>query len=768
MIKEDELRRTKMLKNQKVTNTHNRIFISVPESEDANLDCVPNIHGVVEENCILVLDDDRSFRLLLKQLLEGHGYKVIEATNHLEATQLVEIHNPACAIVDYRLPGMDGISWITKLREHGNTIPVVFVSGAWCDKRTFDWLRNILKVSLVVKKPIEPDAFLSSIEYIAPLRKLQEQEKASLLVSEQEIDNFDYLLDRCSSEEALKEVDQILDSNKIGERARTQLLNIRKVLVTQRALSIAKQSYLKELPVMWGQFIELFRSFNAERESDELYSQSVMAVHKLKGASGSYGLSEFSKKAEVIELELSSLQGDPGSKADEAIWRELTVRVDECSLDIENLCSNDSVDVEDMPHDVSLLVVSPESTIKDAFLSMPSKRFKIDMTYSSSPSDALQQCKSAEFDAIVLDLSHDQDMQSYLRLTRKLRLLSKSPFVPIACVVSPNQDVLDSELIYLGYSAVIEKPIAEQGLELVVEKLRYDGALHRPRILCVDDDPTFTSFLETIINRENFTVRSLNDPIQIQEVMQEFLPDVVLLDVMMPGLSGYEVCRMIRSNDDFAGTSLIILTGKNDAQSRNVAFRAGANDFLVKPIVAAEMVSRLRAHLSKGFSGPTERSVLSKATFLSQSLALLAQCAVEGVSAHGIVVKVDGFSCLSEQHGDFADEEVDDFIAKVLLSRFRPCDLRCRWEPGTFVVAIPGLAEEITSDVADCLQAEIERHKFMDSKGNPFDARTTVSVLVIDADTVALKSAIEEEISTSDCKSKDNNQTRREEVVCVR
>jgi hypothetical protein len=69
------------------------------------------------------------------------------------------------------LPDMDGVTWIGKLRDAGNDTPIAFISGHWCDRSTFNWLRNILKVSLVLQKPVLPEIFRrGNRQHLAPGR----------------------------------------------------------------------------------------------------------------------------------------------------------------------------------------------------------------------------------------------------------------------------------------------------------------------------------------------------------------------------------------------------------------------------------------------------------------------------------------------------------------------------------------------------------------------------------------------------------------------
>src|SRR5271163_99223 len=121
---------------------------------------------------VLVIDDDSFFRELIAGLLAPRGYEILEARSGQVANQILSSVRPVMVIVDYRLPDIDGMTWIQQFRDAGFNLPVVFISGTFCDARTFSWLRNILKVSLVLQKPISEDLFLQQLEGLLPLIEL--------------------------------------------------------------------------------------------------------------------------------------------------------------------------------------------------------------------------------------------------------------------------------------------------------------------------------------------------------------------------------------------------------------------------------------------------------------------------------------------------------------------------------------------------------------------------------------------------------------------
>ena len=115
------------------------------------------------------------------------------------------------------------------------------------------------------------------------------------------------------------------------------------------------------------------------------------------------------------------------------------------------------------------------------------------------------------------------------------------------------------------------------------------------RILIVDDEPANALLLEEILADTSGEIRALTDSRQVENVFTEFAPDIVLLDLHMPGLDGQEVLRRLRSARESLGfLPVIVLTGDTSRKARNSALILGADDFLTKPLDRTEVVLRVR------------------------------------------------------------------------------------------------------------------------------------------------------------------------------
>jgi putative two-component system response regulator len=116
-----------------------------------------------------------------------------------------------------------------------------------------------------------------------------------------------------------------------------------------------------------------------------------------------------------------------------------------------------------------------------------------------------------------------------------------------------------------------------------------------PKILLVDDESASRAALETLLRREGFEVHDASDGATALAECVSFRPDLVLLDVLMPGMSGFEVCKRIKAAPETRLTPVVLITGLSATEDRIKGINAGADDFLSKPIDFNELLARTRS-----------------------------------------------------------------------------------------------------------------------------------------------------------------------------
>jgi two-component system response regulator MtrA len=125
----------------------------------------------------------------------------------------------------------------------------------------------------------------------------------------------------------------------------------------------------------------------------------------------------------------------------------------------------------------------------------------------------------------------------------------------------------------------------------------------KSRVLVVDDDPALAEMLSIVLRGEGFDTAVVADGTRALPAVREMRPDIVLLDLMLPGMNGIDVCRAIRAE---SGVPIVMLTAKNDTVDVVLGLESGADDYVIKPFKPKELVARIRARLRRTDAEPAE------------------------------------------------------------------------------------------------------------------------------------------------------------------
>lgn len=124
-----------------------------------------------------------------------------------------------------------------------------------------------------------------------------------------------------------------------------------------------------------------------------------------------------------------------------------------------------------------------------------------------------------------------------------------------------------------------------------------DEAIRAPQIMVVDDDQDTVAILARHLQREGFVPIQANSGAQCLKLVQENEVDVILLDLMMPDMDGFQVVKELRDNPVTAEIPIIMITARDDLDARAEGMRLGVSDFLAKPVFRRQLASRVRAQL---------------------------------------------------------------------------------------------------------------------------------------------------------------------------
>ncbi len=120
------------------------------------------------------------------------------------------------------------------------------------------------------------------------------------------------------------------------------------------------------------------------------------------------------------------------------------------------------------------------------------------------------------------------------------------------------------------------------------------------KILIVDDDQGTTKLLELILSKEGYDVVSINNSYDTLPAALAYDPNLILLDLVMPSVDGFEVCKNVRAKSQFARIPIVFFTSVSDIEKKVAAFGSGASDYIVKPVHPQELKLRIKALIGNG------------------------------------------------------------------------------------------------------------------------------------------------------------------------
>ena len=259
------------------------------------------------------------------------------------------------------------------------------------------------------------------------------------------------------------------------------------------------------------------------------------------------------------------------------------------------------------------------------------------------------------------------------------------------------------------------------------------------KVLIVDDSPEVMAIARARVASDGLDVTCAENAGDGLEAARREQPDLILLDVDMPDMSGFEVCKVLKEDPELCMIPVIFLTGSGRTEDKIRGLDLGAVDYITKPFDAFELLARVRAALRTKHLQDllTRYARIDPLTELANRRALMDRLAQEwarmqrhGSSLSLIMADLDCFKRINDDFGHDVGDRMLREVAAVLKSNCRDCDLPGRYGGEEFVILAPDEDAESAAVLAERCRAGIEGIRF---EANGGSARTTGSFGVADA-----------------------------------
>ncbi|RKG85167.1 response regulator [Corallococcus terminator] len=642
---------------------------------------------------LLFLEDDRDLQTLVCTFLRDKGYQVTPARSAAEARQVLVSQPVDAAIVDGLLPGMTGADFIRELRQTRPGLPVLFASAFWKDLKSHELLTRQLGVARVVHKPYRPEELAVWLEQLFALAEPPPPPLEALEEEEPEPE------DAFAASLALLSADY---GAKLPER-----------LATLKAL--LGRGREGDAPAM-----------------EEAYS----VVHKLHGTAGSYGFRDVSITAGKLEDVLQPVRH--GGPLDwDAVARAFQALEDVVALPVE---VEPEPEVAEPPSAMGTLLVVDEDPALLADAKRMGEQEGVRVVTAASADEACAVARRQWVDGALLHMGAEG-----IATANALRALDGHQSLPLA--FSSSGGGLQERVVaaHAGASLFLPRPFTLQDFATAAERLVTARRQERARVMVVDDDPEAVRALTQALVSDAVEVVGLENAYGLLDALAQHRPDLLLLDVQMPGPSGFDLCRILRLTPEWQELPILLVTAQVGLEFRLAAFQAGADDYLAKPVLREELRARVHARLERARLSRerTEKDALTglmlRRPFVEAVTTRLSEARRVDRPLALCFLDVDHFKKVNDEHGHLAGDRVLMRLGRLLGARFRREDLRARWGGEEFVVALLGETAENAREILSRTAEELAGMSFEGDGGEPFHVTFSAGLAVAPQDGTTLE-----------------------------
>jgi two-component system, cell cycle response regulator len=388
---------------------------------------------------------------------------------------------------------------------------------------------------------------------------------------------------------------------------------------------------------------------------------------------------------------------------------------------------------------------------------------------ASSGQDALEKVDEELPDLVLLDIMMP-GIDGY-EVTKKLKASPKTRQIPIILITSLSGTDDKAKGMAAGADEFLNKPVNKTELSARIRSLlrlkEYQEQLtsrnkakeslftpsgskaavepkkDTPVVLLVEDNDKDVRLFTAHLTGQPYRIKHIRTGEEAVYMCHKEKVDLILLDVLLPGMNGFDVCQQLKENDKTRNIQVLIATSLSDLESKIKGIELGADDFLIKPIHKDELTVRVRAllrkksymdRLSTKYETALYAAITDKLTGLYNQAYFkhylnfeIKRCNRQNQTLALLLIDIDDFKLVNDTFGHLAGDQLLEDLAEIIKKNIREIDLAVRYGGEAFAIVLPYVDKPHTQGVAERIRAVISAQKFRDTS-NETDKAVTVSM----------------------------------------
>ncbi|PSM50417.1 hypothetical protein C7Y66_03725 [Chroococcidiopsis sp. CCALA 051] len=606
---------------------------------------------------ILLIEDDECVAKALRNVLQQQNYVVDTATDGQTGWDLIQTFTYDLILLDVILPKLDGIKLCQRLRDRKYQTPVLLITAQDSSDRKvmgldagaddylvkpFDMPELLARIRVLLRRQSKP--ILQALEwgdlrlqcgtcevtYGDRVLHLTPNEyrllelflrHPQLVLSRGEILDRVWAVPEAPKEDTvtahikglrqkLKQVgapaDLIETVYGLGYRLKQPAPTTKKTKLRGASLPQSQDSIQRQTKAALAEVWEKLKHQSSDRVAvleqatislldnkltEELRQKARQAAHKLAGALGIFGFAKGSRLAKHIE---------DIWQADVILDRSEALHLYEMVMALKREIQRPSLSQLDRPlprqQSIVMLAIDGDAGLAEQIVKLAATAgigVKIAPNISAAKAAIAHLEKFNRLspaDVVILNLSLANTTAADLAILAELT--NRTPPIPVLLCTRGDRLSDRIELSRLGVHAFLRQPFNPEEVLAAVTRLQQTRS-HPTKILVVDDDPEILTLMQALLEPWGIQLNTLEEPSRFWAILEEFAPDMLVLDVEMPQFNGIDLCQIVRNEPRWHKLPVLFLTAHTDDRTIQQVFTAGANDCLSKSILGTELVTQI-------------------------------------------------------------------------------------------------------------------------------------------------------------------------------
>ncbi len=489
----------------------------------------------------------------------------------------------------------------------------------------------------------------------------------------------------------------------------------------ERELAELQDQYILNLPKKITRLKDLWQKLIHYSWSDDAFGLLQRISHSLAGSGKTFGFEQLSKDARKLDdylLQIVNKKKRPSADERthiEALIATLEATAVSCEAKQQSLTLSNMERFKPRGKQKTIYIVDDDAHLAHYLSTILSNIGYLVRTFST-PGLALEYITHCPPDLVVMDIMFPEGNLAGIEIIDDVRATAGKR-IPVVFVSSRTDLNARVNAVRSGGDAYLTKPIDVPRLLEKVNDLISVYENEKYRVMIVDDDEELSAYYALILRKAGMEVSVINKPVKVLETLEQFNPDILLMDMYMPDYNGMELASVIRQEDKYIALPIVFVSAEGSKDIHEQAFRLGVDDFIVKPVIGEKLVDAIRRQvkrarklnlkISKLSKFDSKTSLANRQYFLEQLEFALTTTDDHAAKPALIDISLQNIEEIIDRVGLEWVESLNQQIANIIVSNVNTQDLATQFSEQVYMVLTHAQDQEQTVELVQLLRDAI-------------------------------------------------------------